>query len=307
MYNRAENMLLYVPSYYQGSKLYHAQNDAKGAELDAIRWLIDDVETQVNPLTATWSLPLWEDLCGLVSTPSDSLGSRRDRIFTLLVSGSSMTARTIEAQVKSAFGLDVSFSWTREPYVVDMTITDFTENRDFGRVLNMVYELMPAHLALLMVVEFALTKWRTANQAKVSELLISGLRVNVFEYTDIFLDGHHVLDGSWKVGMFSAKGLDVNLLRMTLSVAESNPSTVSFILPVISSTCSQFYCAMLSLSMAHFNANRFSAKMYQVSVSSKTVSSNSIYLTEDSMWNLDGAFTLDGSRKMNANITRSEQ
>lgn len=381
MHNRAKEMLSYVPPYYQNSKLYRAQNDAKGIELDAIRWLIDDLENQINPRTATWSLPLWEDLCGFTPAANESIDDRRDKVFTLLVSSSPMTARTLAGQIKAAFGIDPVFSWTREPYVVDMLVDDFTESLDFGRVLKMAYDLLPAHLALLITVRYALTAWTNMNRARVQRLLISGLRVNSLGYVDILLDGSYLLDGSfplrectargldahklamrlrvdeqhafsvysrvramlrntlaadvkslrisgisvntfafqqtfldgskkldgtWMLGLFSPYGVDAH--RLTASLAVSNPlkTDVCFRAPV---SCRSNETANLTRSgAAMWLKNREAVRIPKTTMtaSQRNVGAVAVYLTENTMWRLDGSYTLDGGRKLNADIIRSE-
>ena len=52
-----------------------------GAELDEIRDWTKEVEAQVVPQTATWSIGMWEDARGLSRAPSLDLQSRRDRVI----------------------------------------------------------------------------------------------------------------------------------------------------------------------------------------------------------------------------------
>jgi hypothetical protein len=79
---RGQEMLAYLPSYYQTSRIIRAILQTEGIEFDKLRQALDETLDQFFVNTATWSLDRWEEELGLPITPDQSIDERRSKIIS---------------------------------------------------------------------------------------------------------------------------------------------------------------------------------------------------------------------------------
>lgn len=145
-YYRAREMLSYLPEYYRSSCIYNAHNDAKAEELNIIRELLDEIQLQFVPQTATWGLDLWEELCNLHNEgESDTI--RRQRVIAWLQIISPMTVPAMQRICEVITHTPITIIQDRYPYTFSIEYTP-TKPVDMQSLYYVVEEAKPAHLAL---------------------------------------------------------------------------------------------------------------------------------------------------------------
>jgi hypothetical protein len=79
---RGQEMLTYLPLYYQTSRIIRAILQTEGIEFDKLRQALDETLNQFFVNTATWSLDTWEEELGLPITPDQPIDERRSKIIS---------------------------------------------------------------------------------------------------------------------------------------------------------------------------------------------------------------------------------
>ncbi len=194
MSKSAEEMLRWVPPYYSESKIYKEQNNAKGREIDILRYIVDDLKYQFIPKYATWGLIFWENLCGIAPVASETLDERRKRVLTMLSTIAPLTPTEFVNQVKIATGENVKIYYTdwqvedkdgpygkienvhlrkgdpekKGDYIVDIVIDLPTELFNLITFKKTVYEIIPCHLMIKCsaIVNHDILKRYTHNELK---------------------------------------------------------------------------------------------------------------------------------------------
>lgn len=141
----------YLPEYYLASAEMCALQAAIQPEIDLIWAARNDLLTQLNPNTATWSLDLWEAAFGLNTSVAQSTDERRAAVKSKIIGRSTFNldlarsaARTITGYdaeiIEDAKNYTVGFAFVgSEPAFVDIPLD--TLSASLGPML-------PAHLVL---------------------------------------------------------------------------------------------------------------------------------------------------------------
>lgn len=217
IFNRSEEMMSYVENYYKESRLYTAQNDAKGKEFDIIQNIIDDFPYQMNPQTATWGLFLWEELCGLPTNTKEEIETRRFRVLLLLGMASPMTPKVMEKLIFQAIKYPVKIQNSKIPYTFHLLFEDLGLNDIINMELlrETVETLKPAHLTYYMMFYFYWYIYECI-LADLSVTFISEFypRHNVPE---LFNNGYAIMDGTYYMnGLQSGKFIDFYPVELTV-------------------------------------------------------------------------------------------
>jgi hypothetical protein len=147
---RGQEMLTYLPRYYETSRIMRAILQAEGSELDKLRQALDEILDQFFVRTATWGLDRWEEEVGLPVTPDQPEAERRDKIISRLrgygTATISMVKQVAEAYDKGA--IDVV-----EDHAAYTVIIQFVDTTGVPPNLDdlkaAVRGVVPAHLEIL--------------------------------------------------------------------------------------------------------------------------------------------------------------
>ena len=103
---RGQEMMAYLPRYYESSRVMRILMQTKGYEIDKLRQALDEVLEQFFVSKATWGLSIWERELGLIVNETLSISDRRARILASLNSTDNCTLATIKRIAKSFTGKD---------------------------------------------------------------------------------------------------------------------------------------------------------------------------------------------------------
>lgn len=149
IYTRADDRMTYVGRYYDRSRMYRAQNDAKGAELDLLRSMIDEIAEQFFVETATWGIDRWEQYCGLSSNGGDSIEVRRQRVISWLQIISPITPKVMQRICEGSVHTKVEIEENIASYTFGVYF-DFPSSSKINilDLMKVIEEAKPAHLAV---------------------------------------------------------------------------------------------------------------------------------------------------------------
>jgi hypothetical protein len=142
-----EEMLGYLPTYYENSRVMRSHLDGVGTELDKLSESLHETLDQFFVQTATWGLVHWENELGIYSDPSKPIPQRRAVVESKLRGSGSFSGRLVQNVAEAYYvgNVDVTFQpaeWSFTIYFAD-TI-GVPPNLD--DIKAMIEEIKPAHL-----------------------------------------------------------------------------------------------------------------------------------------------------------------
>ncbi|CEP67896.1 Bacteriophage Mu, Gp48 [Moorella glycerini] len=147
---RGQEMLTYLPRYYETSRIMRAILQAEGAEFDKLRQALDEVLDQFYVRTATWGLDRWEEEVGLPVTPDQPEVERQDKIISRLRGYGTATISVVK-QVAEAYDKGaIDIVEDHAAYTITVHFVDTTgvpPNLDDLKAA--VRTVVPAHLDIL--------------------------------------------------------------------------------------------------------------------------------------------------------------
>ncbi|MGG1879979.1 YmfQ family protein [Paenibacillus cisolokensis] len=149
---RGRELLSYLPSYYEASRVMRSDMDAKGSELDALYEALNAAADQFFVRTATWGLDRWEAELGIPTDRSKPIAQRRAVIESKLRGAGNFSGRLVKSVSEAYDGgtVDVTFQpeeWSFTVRFVD-TLGIPPNLEDLKAAIE---EIKPAH----MLVEYA--------------------------------------------------------------------------------------------------------------------------------------------------------
>jgi hypothetical protein len=140
-------MLGYLPTYYENSRVMRSHLDGVGMELDKLSEALHETLDQFFVQTATWGLVHWENELGIYSDPSKPISQRRAVVESKLRGSGSFSGRLVQNVAEAYYvgNVDVTFQpaeWSFTIYFKD-TI-GVPPNLD--DIKAMIEEIKPAHL-----------------------------------------------------------------------------------------------------------------------------------------------------------------
>lgn len=147
---RGQEMLTYLPRYYETSRIMRSILQAEGTEFDKLRQALNEVLDQFFVDTATWGLDRWEDEVGLPVMPDQPILERRDKIKSRLRGFGtvkiSLVKRVAEAYDKGAINVI-------EDHGAHIVIIQFVDTTgvppNLDDLKKAVRVVVPAHLDIL--------------------------------------------------------------------------------------------------------------------------------------------------------------
>lgn len=108
---RGRELLSYLPSYYEASRVMRSDMDAKGSELDALYEALNAAADQFFVRTATWGLDRWEAELGIPTDRSKPIAQRRAVIESKLRGAGNFSGRLVKSVAEAYDGgtVDVTF------------------------------------------------------------------------------------------------------------------------------------------------------------------------------------------------------
>lgn len=204
MSESGKQMLTFVPPYYSESKIYNEQNEAKGMEFDVLKYIIEDFKNQIVPQTATWCLPMWEELCGITPSSGDALEKRRTAVVTTISTMSPMSPVEFIRQIKTITRENIEIYYTdwdlfesvnnvyvrntelpnTNGYVVDVVICFPSKTYDLLKFKTVVYNIIPAHLMIRFYAKLNIRSLGTFTHKQLSRYKHSELN-NIISVEDV--------------------------------------------------------------------------------------------------------------------------
>ena len=153
---RGQEMMTYLPRYYENSRVMRAILQAQGSELDKLRQAFDEILAQFFVDTATWGLSIWEQMLGLPPTENETIEERRNRIKSKIRGYGTATIKTIKNVAESYDKgiIDVAEDFSKHTVIRFVDTTGIPSNiEDLKKIVR---ELVPAHLAITYEFNFFL-------------------------------------------------------------------------------------------------------------------------------------------------------
>ena len=146
---RGQEMLTYLPRYYETSRVMRSILQAEGSELDKLRQALDDILNQFFVRTATWGLDRWEEELGLSPALDQPESERRDRIVSRLRGTGTATIAVVKQVAESYDKGSIDVIEDHAAYTVTIRFVDTTgvpPNLDDLKAA--VRAVLPAHLVI---------------------------------------------------------------------------------------------------------------------------------------------------------------
>ena len=139
------DILRYLPEFLQKDEIFKYTNDADSKEHERIRISLQDILDQCFVQTATWGLPVWEDLVGITDRTS-ATKKRRANIIAKLQASYSVTLQFMDDLI-NRYVINHAFTVTDVPsdYRVDIELQDGTV-LDWNGLQQAIRTWIPAHL-----------------------------------------------------------------------------------------------------------------------------------------------------------------
>lgn len=142
-----QEMLGYLPTYYENSRVMRSHLDGVGTELDRLSEALHETLDQFFVKTATWGLVHWENELGIYSDPSKPISQRRAVVESKLRGSGSFSGRLVQNVAEAYYvgNLDVTFQpaeWSFTIYFKD----SIGAPPNFDDIKTMIEEIKPAHL-----------------------------------------------------------------------------------------------------------------------------------------------------------------
>lgn len=149
-------LIEHLPMHYQESSYVTEIQNAFEVALVAAQNEKDVFLEQLNVDTATWSLSLWEDMCGLVTDETKSDAMRRERIKSKLRGFGTTTLSMLENAARAFSNGDITITEypaeSRFEIAFTGTIGRPPDLNDFCASLD---EIIPAHLTYSIIIRYA--------------------------------------------------------------------------------------------------------------------------------------------------------
>lgn len=147
MSESGQEMLGYLPTYYENSRVMRSHLDGVGTELDRLNEALHEMLDQFFVKTATWGLVHWENELGIYSDPSKPISQRRAVVESKLRGSGSFSGRLVQNVAEAYYvgNLDVTFQpaeWSFTIYFKD----SIGAPPNLDDIKAMIEEIKPAHL-----------------------------------------------------------------------------------------------------------------------------------------------------------------
>lgn len=155
---RGQEMLTYLPRYYETSRVVGSIIHAQGLEFERLRQSIDEVFNQFFVNTATWGLEKWEQELAITPAAGKPEDQRRAVIRSKIRGIGNVTLNLIDTVADSYDGGKVDV--IKQPELYQFTVK-FVDTKGIPPNLHdlkaVIEEIKPAHLKVEY--QFTYTTW----------------------------------------------------------------------------------------------------------------------------------------------------
>ena len=165
---KGQEMLGFLPKFYETSKIMKAILQTKGLEFDDVYLALDDILKQFYAETATWGLDIWEKELDLSSYTGEPVDQRRSAVLAKLRGIGTVTTALIKSVTESfdsghvevldrstVYAFDTYRETSIDAYTVKIYFTDtLGVPPNIDDVKAAIEEIMPAHLAIVYVFNY---------------------------------------------------------------------------------------------------------------------------------------------------------
>lgn len=149
-------LMAWLPENYPASRETVEFQGAIQPEIALLWRLRDEFLAQLDPYTAAWGLPLWEDSLGLNGCEGLSLDTRRRQVVAKLQGRGTTTVEVVRDLAETMLGLPVIVTEWYADYQVDLEVDGGMPGLKWDALTPLrerLVEIMPAHLDWQVVVK----------------------------------------------------------------------------------------------------------------------------------------------------------
>lgn len=137
----------YLPENYRESAETTTFQEALQPEIDLIWEGRDSLLRQLNPYTADWGLPYWEDALGISSAQELDTGTRRRQVVGKLQGRGTTTPEVVRSVAETFLGVGVRVVELFGEYRVELAVEGgFRPGPWMAPLKAQLDQIMPAHL-----------------------------------------------------------------------------------------------------------------------------------------------------------------
>lgn len=119
---------------------------AIGSELDRLRMILEELEQQLNPATATWLLPEWEKRFGITPEADWTTQQRRDAIISKRRLTAPITSKKLADICSALLGVKVDIEENTGKNKFTVYVRDNITIEQFKAAADTIEDAKPAHL-----------------------------------------------------------------------------------------------------------------------------------------------------------------
>lgn len=143
---KAKEILGWMPQVYGDAYAFLWLIEVIGSELEELEGWSKDLENQVVPQTATWSLPYWEERFDLPINPEAPLEKRRMDVLMRMWQRAPMNPYKLETMLSGLTGLSASVLENTGKNHFTVVLEGYTGVEPFHQAVDVLEQVKPAHL-----------------------------------------------------------------------------------------------------------------------------------------------------------------
>ena len=144
--DEAKRIYNMVSPIYGESRVALKIFQAQGKELDRVKELAEDVCRQLNPETATWLLPVWEERYGIIPGADWTLERRREAVISKRKYNAPIVPKKMGALLTALIGVPVDVVENTGPNQFTVYIRKNVTVDKYANAIQFVDEAKLAHL-----------------------------------------------------------------------------------------------------------------------------------------------------------------
>lgn len=266
---------------------------------------------QLFPSTASgWGLGLWEEAYGLLRLPGQTEEQRRSLILARIRGRRTTTVEALRDITRTMTGLDSQVAEYYTQYYFTVTLTDLPLDRavSLRDLRDQIVLFKPAHLDFWLIGRFPPVVLANTPGSFRFQRLRAFLRVRSYGWDVVRLNGEKNLDGSWTLNQ-RFPGMAWDHVRFFAPIRERD-EILGTVFCGFGAAKNQDRAGPAVLRTGCAAAEQ-PGKLHARQAAFSGAAARATYdlpgtLTRDTMWRLNGAFRLDGQKKLNAAITKEE-
>lgn len=174
----ARQMYNYVSPIYGDSYVGLWMFQVIGLELDRMMSYFEDIPNQLNPATATWLLPVWEERYGITPGADWTIERRRDAVISKRKFNAPITPEKLSDLLSALAGVLVEVVENTGKNKFSVYVRDNIPTEKFTGAKEYTDEAKPAHL--IYDIEIA-----ARNDVAISSYMGMGVAIDKIHYVEV--------------------------------------------------------------------------------------------------------------------------